>query len=217
MKRSNLYKRMSYRFDIVTAPNFLSTRGFDVVERAFAAQAAVIERTKRAAAALESNKILYAIIGGNAVASWVASVDPGAMRSTPDVDVLLNRSDLERAIVALESVGFCYRQVENLHFLLDGPDGSPRSGIFLIFAGEKAWPEHSLPAPEMNEICYSDRGFYIASLESTVRMKLTSFRLKDQVHLQDLLSVGLIDETWLEKYPSDLALRLRDILENPEA
>ena len=53
------------------------------------------------------------------------------------------------------------------------------------------------------------------SLADLVRMKLTSYRLKDQVHLQDLHSVGLIDETWLPRFPSELAARLKTILDNP--
>jgi hypothetical protein len=47
-------------------------------------------------------------------------------------------------------------------------------------------------------------------------MKLTSFRDKDRVHLRDLIDVGLIDESWLEKTPAVLRLRLRQLLENPE-
>ncbi|HEV2320166.1 MAG TPA: hypothetical protein VGV18_10480 [Verrucomicrobiae bacterium] len=47
-------------------------------------------------------------------------------------------------------------------------------------------------------------------------MKLTSFRDKDRVHLRDLLEVGLIGGSWVEKVPELLRPRLRQILENPE-
>jgi hypothetical protein len=47
-------------------------------------------------------------------------------------------------------------------------------------------------------------------------MKLTSFRDRDRVHLRDLVDVGLVDATWLERLPADLASRLREILESPE-
>jgi hypothetical protein len=47
-------------------------------------------------------------------------------------------------------------------------------------------------------------------------MKLTSYRLKDQVHLQDMVQVGLIDETWPSRFEGELAERLKRILENPE-
>jgi hypothetical protein len=43
--------------------------------------------------------------------------------------------------------------------------------------------------------------------------KLTSFRLKDKVHLLDLLEVGLIDESWCNRLPKALAERLREVLQ----
>ncbi len=43
-------------------------------------------------------------------------------------------------------------------------------------------------------------------------MKLTSFRLKDKVHLLDLLEVGLIDESWCGRFPSELGARLRELI-----
>jgi hypothetical protein len=46
-------------------------------------------------------------------------------------------------------------------------------------------------------------------------MKLTSFRRKDQVHLLDLAEVGLVEETWLNRLPSELSERMREILSNP--
>ena len=43
-------------------------------------------------------------------------------------------------------------------------------------------------------------------------MKLTSFRLKDKVHLLDLLDVGLIDASWSDRLPSELAGRLNELV-----
>ena len=47
-------------------------------------------------------------------------------------------------------------------------------------------------------------------------MKLTSYRLKDRVHLQDMISVGLIDETWPAKFPPALGERLQAVLDDPD-
>ena len=47
-------------------------------------------------------------------------------------------------------------------------------------------------------------------------MKLTSFRRKDQVHLLDLIDVGLIGEPTLSALPPILAARLKELPENPE-
>ncbi len=58
--------------------------------------------------------------------------------------------------------------------------------------------------------------FRVVALEPLVKMKLTSFRLKDRVHILDMIDVGLIDESWLEGMPPELADRLTEFLENPE-
>ena len=47
-------------------------------------------------------------------------------------------------------------------------------------------------------------------------MKLTSFRDKDRTHLRDLIEVGLIDASWCSRVQPELALRLSQLLENPE-
>ena len=56
----------------------------------------VRRRLLRAAQALESARVPYAVAGGNAIAAWVSRVDEAAVRNTQDVDILLRRADLER-------------------------------------------------------------------------------------------------------------------------
>jgi len=48
---------------------------------------------------------------------------------------------------------------------------------------------------------------------AVIRMKLTSFRLQDQVHLIDLLEVGLIDASWCDRLPAELSARLRQLID----
>jgi hypothetical protein len=36
------------------------------------------------------------------------------------------------------------------------------------------------------------------------------------MHLRDLLSVGLIDESWPARFPTEIATRLQVILDDPE-
>ncbi len=50
----------------------------------------------------------YALVGGQAVALWVATIDPAAVRTTKDVDLLLDRFDLPAARVAARSVELDY-------------------------------------------------------------------------------------------------------------
>ena len=71
------------------------------------------------------------------------------------------------------------------------------------------------PAPDTS-CCLSINGLQMLELESLVRMKLTSFRRKDQVHIQDLIGVGLVTNDWPERLPSVLAERLRQLLADPE-
>ena len=85
----------------------------------------------------------------------------------------------------------------------------------IVFAGEKAQPEYAFPAPSTAEAADSAE-FRLLGLEPLVRMKLTSFRRKDQVHLLDLAEVGLIDASWLGRFEPVLAARLQELLESPE-
>ncbi len=181
-------------------------------ERMIAAVDAVRERARRIAAALEKAAVPHAVIGGNAIAAWVARVDVEAVRNTKDVDILIRREDLDRVIQAAQSVGFVHQNVTGVDVLLDGPDGSIRSAVHIVFAREKVRGDYLLPTPDVTE---SEAGpeFTIATLDALVRMKLTSFRLRDQVHLLDLLDVRLIDDSWCERVPPELATRLRELLE----
>lgn len=52
--------------------------------------------------------------------------------------------------------------------------------------------------------------------ERLVIMKLTFFRRKDQVHLLDLISIGLVDESWLARLPNKLQVRLAELLNDPD-
>ena len=64
----------------------------------------ITDRMQRIARALAEAKIDYALVGGQAVALWVATKDPAAVRTTKDVDILIRREDLPRARAAAASV-----------------------------------------------------------------------------------------------------------------
>ena len=75
-----------------------------VFDRMFGAMEKVRERLERACRALNEANVPYAVIGGNAVAAWVATRDEGAIRNTQDVDILLRPVDADRATEALAEV-----------------------------------------------------------------------------------------------------------------
>jgi hypothetical protein len=47
-------------------------------------------------------------------------------------------------------------------------------------------------------------------------MKLASFRLKDRMHLRDMLDVGLIDAAWIARLTPDLGARLQHLIDTPD-
>lgn len=175
----------------------------------------VRRRLLRAAQALEGAHIPYAVAGGNAVAAWVSRVDEAAVRNTQDVDIVLRRADLPAARKALEQAGFVYRHVASIDMFLDGPDAKARDAVHIVFAAEKIRADYAAPVPDVSE-SEATEAFRLLSLDALVRMKLTSFRDKDRVHLRDLLDVGLVDASWLERVPATLRPRLQELLDNPE-
>src|ERR1700757_1027903 len=121
---------------------------WDILDRMERAVAKVRERLLRATAALNQASVPYAVVGGHAVASWVATVDEGAVRNTRDIDLLVRRGDLAAIAGALEEAGFVRDEVLDVVMFRDGAQGKPSEAIHLLFAGEKARPDHLLPAPE---------------------------------------------------------------------
>jgi hypothetical protein len=175
----------------------------------------VKERLRRAIGALEAAAVPYAVIGGNAVAEWVARVDEEAVRNTRDVDILVRRSQFAAARSALESAGFVYHNLVGVDVFIDGPQGKPSAGVHLLFAGEPVRSGDAFPCPDLDE-SESAAEFQVVTLPALVRMKLTSWRLKDRVHLLDMIQVGLVDATWPARLPAALAERLQQLLDNPD-
>ena len=175
----------------------------------------VQERLEKTARTLESAGIPYAIIGGNAVRAWVAQADEAAVRTTRDVDILLRREDLPAAIAAMESAGFVYRHSAGIDMFLDDPDAKARDAVHVLLANEKVRDTDIVAAPDVSESLLVT-AHRTLTLEALVRMKLNVFRRKDQMHLIDMLDVGLIDETWVNRYPSILADRLQELIDSPE-
>ena len=184
------------------------------LDRAVRAVELVRQRLLRSTAALEAAGLPYAVAGGNAVALWVSRVDPGAVRNTSDVDLLVRRADLDGIKGALAAAGFVYRHAAGLDMFLDGPTGRARDGIQLLFSGETVRPGEALPNPDVTDSVAGGE-FRVLALRALVGVKLTDHRDKDRTHLRDMLEVGLIDGSWGQYYPAELADRLRALVETP--
>ena len=175
----------------------------------------VKDRLRRVTRALNSANIPYAVIGGNAVQHWVSQVDESVVRNTRDVDIILNESDLDRAIPALEAEGFIYRRAAGVTMFLDGPNAKARDAVHVVFAGQKVREEYPEPVPAIEQYELMDDSRTLP-FEQLIIMKLTSYRRKDQVHLLDMISIGLLDESWLDRLSLELRLRLEELLNDPD-
>ena len=155
--------------------------------------------------------ISYRIVGGMAVFMHVAERDPLNARLTRDVDAAVAREDLPRLIQAAREAGLEYRHAAGVDMLLDANSGGPpRSAVHLIFIGEKVRAGDYEPVPGSSP-SRTGEGILIASVADLVRMKLTSFRLKDRVHIQDLDAVGLITPEIETSLSAELRARLVEV------
>ena len=131
------------------------------------------------------------------------------------MDIVLRHADLPAARQTLEQAGFVYRRVASNDVFLDRRDVKARDALHIVFAAEKARADYATPVPDVSE-SEATETFRLLSLDALVRMKLTSFRDKDRVHLRDLMDVGLVDASWLEKVPATLRPRWQELLDTPE-
>lgn len=175
----------------------------------------VRQRLLRAEAALRDGGVPHAIAGDDAVAVWVATVDRAAVRNTQDVDVLIRRSDFDAAKAALEAAGFVHCQTAGLDMFLDHAGASPRDAVHIVYAGEIVKSGETSSNPDVSE-SHDTGAFRVLSLEALVRNKLTAFRRNDQVHLMDMIGVGLIDGSWTMRFDPVLAARLQQLIDTPD-
>lgn len=173
----------------------------------------VNERLRKTVGILESAKVPYAVIGGHAVRAWVAQVDEAALRTTQDVDILVRPSDLPAMISAMTAAGYHHRITTGLNMFVEHPDASARDAVHVFLVGNVE--RSGEPNPDIEPAARAN-DFQTVELETLVRMKLNAFRRKDQVHLLDMISLGMIDTSWLSKFPEPLRARLEELLNDPD-
>lgn len=171
----------------------------------------VEQRLRTVTTALDQAGIRYAVVGGNAVAAWVARADPAATRATKDVDLLVERQDEQRIAVVMANLGFERVNLRRRILFQDPAEPSKRSGVRLVWAETLIRPSYSTASPSVRETVREPAGFALLDLPALVRMKLTSFRDVDRVHLADLLEVGLITGGVRQSLPPDLRDRLDEL------
>jgi hypothetical protein len=172
----------------------------------------LFEKMRRLHRAFSEAGIPYRVVGGMAVFFQVSARDPDNARLTRDVDVAVDRQEMPKIITAAEKHGFRHRHAAGIDMLVDAKEPKARSAVHLIFVREKVRPEYVEPVPGFSsEPTRTAEGVLLAPVADLVRMKLTSFRMKDRVHVQDMDSVGLITPEIESGLSEPLRARLAEV------
>lgn len=153
---------------------------------------------------LDNTKVPYAVIGGHAVWAWVTQVDETGLRITRDVNILVRLTDLPAVIDAMMVAGFHHRNTTGLDVFVEHPDASTRDAVQVLLVGNVDLGGE--PNPDIVPAARA-ADFQTIELESLVRMKLNALRDKDRVHLLDLVSLAMFDNSWLDCFPASPRLR----------
>ena len=170
----------------------------------------LFERIRQLHSVLKTAGVPYRIVGGVAVFIHVSERDPLRARLTSDVDAAIERRHLPAVVEAAQQVGWVYRRVAGVDMLVDAAQPKARSAVHLVFLHEKVRPEYAEAVPA-SPPAETREGILLAPVADLVRMKLTSFRLKDRVHIQDLDAVGLITAEIEAELPDLLRERLAEV------
>jgi hypothetical protein len=170
----------------------------------------LFERVEQLHSLLSAAGVPYRIVGGLAVFLHVSERDPLRARLTADVDAAVHRECLPAIVEAARKAGWVHRRAAGLDMLVDAEQPRARSAVHLVFINEKVRPEYAEPVPASPPVATRE-GVLLAPVADLVRMKLTSYRLKDRVHIQDLDGVGLITPEIEAQLTDFLKSRLAEI------
>jgi len=151
----------------------------------------LFDLAQRVEAAFAAAGLEYRVVGGLATYLYVEEAEPDAGRLTKDIDIAVRRQDLPTIAKAVQTVGLEYRHAAGIDMLTQTGQPSARRAVHLLFTGEKVRLEYPAANPDLGPD-RRIRGIRLIPLEGLIRMKLTSFRLKDQAHLKDLEEAGLL-------------------------
>jgi hypothetical protein len=162
---------------------------------------------------LVSGNIPHELIGGLAVLIHVEEADPTHTTLTRDVDLMVRREDLERIKVEAARNGFRFRHSAGVDMLLYGSTESAKNAVHLIFTGEKVRPNQATPNPPIRpeRKTIHGREVFVIPVADLVRMKLSSYRDKDRVHIRGLDASGLITAEVESTLTAELLSRLQQV------
>jgi len=159
----------------------------------------LFELAGRVEQAFSTAGLEYRVVGGLATYLYVEEAEPDAGRLTKDIDIVVRREDLGKIAQAVEPFGLQYRDAAGVDMLVQTGAPSARRAVHLIFTGEKVRREYAEATPELGPY-KTIRQIRLVPLSDLIRMKLTSFRLKDQMHLRTWMKRAL--SPWRSRRPS---------------
>lgn len=139
----------------------------------------IFDLAERVEKAFSAAGLEYRIVGGLATYLYVEEREPDAGRLTRDIDIAVRREDLRKIAEAVGAFGLQYRHVAGVDMLTQAGEASARRAV------------HLYAVPELGHY-RRIRQLRLVPLADLIRMKLTSFRAKDEAHLKDLDDAGLI-------------------------
>ena len=162
---------------------------------------------------LEQAGVPHELVGGLAVFLHVENADSTHSSLTRDIDIMIRRDDLPRVVAIAENYGFRFRHSAGMDMLLFGETNSARNAIHLLYAGEKVKATQLESHPRINPVRAGLHGqdFWVIPVLDLVRMKLSSYRDKDRVHVRGMDAAGLITKDVEHGLSEELLARLRNV------
>src|ERR1035438_8738251 len=153
----------------------------------------LVNDIERIVSALRDASVPFEVVGGVAVNAHILALHRSRSFVTRDIDLLLHRSDLDRAAEAAKSLGYHAKKMMGGYTLIR-PEQDLAEAVHLLFVGEKSKSTQPFPHPELHpeEKRLFGIAIPVAPVRDLVHMKLNSLRPKDLIHLETLDHVGLI-------------------------
>jgi hypothetical protein len=164
---------------------------------------------------LEQAGVPHELVGGLAVFLHVENADSTHSSLTRDIDVMIRRDDLSRVVAIAEDQGFRFRHSAGIDMLLYGETTSARNAVHLRYAGERVKATQLESHPGINPVRVGLHGqdFLVIPVVDLVRMKLSSYRDKDRVHIRGMDAAGLVTPDVENSLSEPLRTRLKHVRE----
>lgn len=164
---------------------------------------------------LEEAGVPHELVSWLAVSLHVENADSTHSSLTRDIDIMIRRGDMTRVVAIAEQHGFRFRHSAGLDMLLYGETNSDRDAVHLLFSGEKVKETQFEAHPNIRPVRAGLHGqeFLVIPVVDLVRMKLSSYRDKDRVHVRGMEAAGLITLEVEQTLGEELRARLKHIRE----